>query len=263
MKYKQTISILIICIMASFAFGQEIEESYDLGSPNDITIVADYPKVTVHKASGNQVEVKATSRMNGIPYPGIISLDWDRGGNRLEVTSDFSFKDDMSKEQWEKYVDEMNCEELKENWKSGKNGGWGRYGNWNFNSHVEVYLPARISGIKVKSTYGSVELEEALSSTTVDNTYGSIEARIDGSFKKCDLTSTYSTVTLVMPDNQSSNIRLESHYGEIYTNIDFDIDKKNSVNKQFKNIIKGALRNGGSREVSLRSDYSDVYLKKG
>ena len=255
---KKSILTTIASILCLVTLAQTVEKNFNLNGSSSFSIVADYPGIVVHAGDQNEVRVVADASINGIPVSQALEFDWNSSSNTLEIKTDMDIWEDWTDEEMEKYLEEMDCEDIKEQWlKKGK-----KWNNWSFDSDVNVYLPSKVRDLNIKSTYGSVVIDEISSKTRVFNTYGSIKASANQGFDHCDLESTYSKVTLNLKEANRSNVTLRSDYGEIYTDMDLDIDTKKSTHKQFKSIIKATLNNGGSNEISLRSDYSNVYLKK-
>ena len=254
-KYTLSLALSLICTLIS---AQTVEKSYDLNGSKTFKVIADYPGVKVHTANQSNVRVEADATFNGVPLSKALEFDWNSANSTLTIKTDMDIWENWSDEEIEKYLEEMDCEEIKEQWiRKGR-----KWNNWNFESDINIYLPTNVEDLNVNSTYGSVVIEEVSSKTKVFNTYGSIDVSANRSFDNCDLESTYSRVTLNLKQNNRSDVTLRSDYGEIYTDLDLDIDTKASTQKQFKSIIKAKLNNGGSNHVKLRSDYSNVYLKK-
>ena len=76
----------------------------------------------------------------------------------------------------------------------------------------------------------------------------------------CQFESTYSFVDVSCPPNAGYNLLLETNYGQVYSNLDLNIDKKGSVDKIFESKIIGTLNNGGS-PLQIKATYSDIYLR--
>ena len=81
-------------------------------------------------------------------------------------------------------------------------------------------------------------------------------------FCTCAIESTYADVTLISENPVPTDVRLQSNYGEIYTNIDLDVNTKKSTHEAYKTIIVGNYKNGGNQSIAMRSDYANVYLRK-
>ncbi|MEM7103364.1 MAG: DUF4097 family beta strand repeat-containing protein [Bacteroidota bacterium] len=256
---KRAIIIVALGLTYALSFGQEVQKSFNIGSTKKVSVTADYPSVTIHQGSGSEMKVTGTFLFNGIPANDAVTFSWNSSTGTLNIESDIKKWEKLSEEERAKQIDKLDCEEIKEMWKKQKSN---KYGGWNFEAEVAIWLPSTVSSLEVKSTYGGITIEKAPKNTDVFNTYGPIEASAANSFDSYKLISTYSSVTLNMPGSGKTDISLQSNYGEIYTDLDFDINSEESTNKAYKTIIVGSLNNGGNSHIELCSDYSNVYLKK-
>ena len=256
---KNIIPFITLLCLTVFGSAQEVNETFSKGAGDAITIKADYPGIEILRGTGSNVRVEGSLIINGIPAPKAMDIKWNKASNTLTVETDIEYAEDMTSEEWEAYVEKLDCDSLKRLY---VHNNYGRYGNWNFDGDIRVYVPVSFQITKVRSTYGSIDMQYLSPQVDVFNTYGSINARLDNRVDDIDLTSTYSKVTLEIPSGSDSDVRMESHYGELLSNLDLDIDSNKSVHKQFKNIIYGKLNSGGGTQVKLRSDYGDVILKK-
>ncbi len=116
--------------------------------------------------------------------------------------------------------------------------------------------------LNIDATYGDLVLKQVPAKTKVSCTYGSIEASFDRnqSFEDVNLHSTYDFVEVRLSNKMKAELDLESDFGKILTNLDFQIDKSRSTDKSFASHIVGTLNGGGPR-LRLKADYSDIYLR--
>jgi len=257
MKYILIIiGAILLCISG---YAQEINQSFSIGNKDQIIIKTDYASLTIHESTSSDIQVEGTVRYNGIPASDAIQLDWDGASGRLYVKTDikeWSFREKYEKIKSEE-IDKMSKEELVEIVKSKY-----KQGSWDFRAHLDIYIPKSVQSLEISSTYGSIEMKNIPQRLAVKNTYGSIDASLPLEFESCSLKSTYSTVTVDIPKTTSTSVQLQSNYGEIFTDVDISIDKNASTSQAYKTIIVGSVNSGKSRKLLMRSDYSNIYLKK-
>jgi hypothetical protein len=104
--------------------------------------------------------------------------------------------------------------------------------------------------------------------TYIKSEYGRVDAVFDDNFLKVPLTlvSTYGRVDVSVPAAVRANLNMKTSYGEILASQGLKIDIERVLAKDdlfsFNNKdIKGKL-NGGGTELSLRSDYGKIYVRK-
>ena len=250
------INIILFAILISVPlFSQKIQQSFDMGSSGSIEIKSDYPNLVIHSGQEGSLNIEGEAYFVGEPVADAISFVWDKSSGSLLIKSDVEqFENWKSKKGYRKDKEE----EENESWKKGNS----KYAYWDFDVNLEIYIPSNIGKMKIHSTYGSIKIDELPEESDVFNTYGSIEASGRINLQNCKLEATYSSITLEIPKNLKTNISIRTDYGEIYTDIDFEIDKKRSTNKMYKTIRAGSLNGGGENELQLRADYSNIYLRK-
>ena len=114
-------------------------------------------------------------------------------------------------------------------------------------AHNEVHLKNVTGPMAVKSLYG--EIEAVFSSV---NQSGSIS-----------LNSVYNLIDATFPSSSGYNVNMSTPYGSIYTDVSIDVDTGDDEMKRISNKkIKGTV-NGGGVDVTLKSGYENIYLRKG
>lgn len=122
------------------------------------------------------------------------------------------------------------------------------------------------SELEVSVQHNSVSLENVTGPMTIKATYGSIDATFKDAIKgPISLISIYGHVDVSLPVATKANLSMKTSYGEILAAQDLKIDveknAKDDMVSYSNNNVKGKL-NGGGAELSLRSDYSKIYLRK-
>ena len=119
-----------------------------------------------------------------------------------------------------------------------------------------------VSGELVISTsYGDVHLENVTGPMAVKSIYGSIEA-IFGTVSQTgsiSLHSVYDLIDVTIPSSTNADIDLKTPWGEIYSNMDINVD--DAGGRMSQKSVSGSLNSGGV-EIDLKSGYDNIYLRK-
>lgn len=119
--------------------------------------------------------------------------------------------------------------------------------------------------LEVSVMYNSVDLENVSGPMTVKSVYGGIDAELGANLKSpISIVSVYGHVDVAMPVTTKANMNLSSPMGEIFASPDFKIEVEKSGNSDLVKLndqIKGKL-NGGGGEISLKSNWGKIYLRK-
>ena len=252
MKYLSTCLFLMLCL----TFQAQTVQSFSLND-GDIKIKSDYPSIQIESSKSAQLQVESNVTLNGVPIDDVLEIEWDSKSQTLMLNANFKKVEKMSKEELDKLLEEADCDEIKSSWKKNSKG----WGNYSYNTDVVVRIPSKVTELKVSTTYGSIDVNHSVESMKLFSTYGSVDVQPEAVCLNCDLESTYGSVSLNTKKNANSDITLQSDYGDIFTDIDFDINKEKSENEMFHSVIVGKLNKGGQQKIHLRSDYSNVYLR--
>jgi hypothetical protein len=120
--------------------------------------------------------------------------------------------------------------------------------------------------LEIKSEYGSVYLDNVTGPVVCNATYGKVKATFDqvNQSKPISIVATYSAVDVSLPENTKADVKLESSYGNIYSDITL-VQEKNSDSDDWGQwggkTVNGKI-NGGGVEIYLKSPYSNIYLRK-
>ncbi len=123
------------------------------------------------------------------------------------------------------------------------------------------------SELDITVQYNSLSLENVTGPMAVKATYGSIDATFKDAIKgPISIVSIYGHVDVSLPVAVKANLSMKTSYGEILASGDLKIDVERTPGKEdmvsySNNNVKGKM-NGGGAELSLRSDYSKIYLRK-
>jgi hypothetical protein len=120
--------------------------------------------------------------------------------------------------------------------------------------------------LEIKSEYGSVYLDNVTGPVVCNATYGKVKAVFDqvNQSKPISIVATYSVVDVSLPESTKADVKLESTYGNIYSDISIIQEKRTSEEDLVDwggKTIDGKM-NGGGVEIYLKSPYSNIYLRK-
>lgn len=116
----------------------------------------------------------------------------------------------------------------------------------------------------ISATYGDVILEDVTGPMAVKTIYGSIEAHLKSLNGNGGvlLESVYDFVDLSVPASTKASIEIRTPYGEIYSDMNIEVDKDGyGMKKISSKAIKGTI-NGGGTDLNIKSSYDNVYLRK-
>jgi len=120
------------------------------------------------------------------------------------------------------------------------------------------------SEVEVSVQYNTVQLENVTGPLTVKAVYGSVDAKFNENIKgPISIVSIYGHVDVAIPAATKANLSMKTSYGEILAAADLKIDLEKNANADmisYSNNVKGKL-NGGGAELTLKSDYSKIYLR--
>ncbi len=121
------------------------------------------------------------------------------------------------------------------------------------------------SEVEISVMHNSVELDNVTGPLTVKAIYGGVDAKFNGNMKgPISIVSIYGHVDVAIPVATKANLKMHTSYGEILAASDLKIDLEKNTDAEmisYSNKVNGKL-NGGGSELSLRSDYGKIYLRK-
>lgn len=128
--------------------------------------------------------------------------------------------------------------------------------------------------IEADCHHNNITLRNVSGPTIVNTIFGNIRAEFDGIQPKNDMAlhSTYGDIEFLVPPSSQASFRMLSSYGNMYTDLDLDLEKKgNYTQKGAKSKdcdcpsdrarISGDL-NGGGVLITMRATYENIYLRK-
>ncbi len=155
----------------------------------------------------------------------------------------------------------------------------------NKNQNVKILIPERMtvkvqskgwvakditvnnikSELEITSEYAPVSLTNVTGPVVLNATYGKVRAVFAklNQEKPISMVATYNNLDVTLEPDTKANLRMESSYGDIYT--DFDIKSPAGSGDELEKIsshsVAGAI-NGGGVEIHLESPYKNVFLRR-
>lgn len=119
------------------------------------------------------------------------------------------------------------------------------------------------SEVEVSARFNSVVLENASGPVAVNTVHGDIDAKfnsIDQS-NSISLVSMHGHVDVTVPAQAKANFHLSSDWGEMYTDLDLSFDNPEGMKTLSMKKIDAKF-NGGGVDFTIKSNHSDIYLRK-
>ncbi len=129
-------------------------------------------------------------------------------------------------------------------------------------------------GITVKDVAGEIEIAAQGSDILIKNASGPVVAStVNGDVeiiftsvnpdRPNSISCTNGFIDVTIPSDTKADLRMKSINGEVYTDMDIDMDKgKDGLKLIGSYNISGSI-NGGGVEIDLRAINDDIYLRKG
>lgn len=109
----------------------------------------------------------------------------------------------------------------------------------------------------------SIHLENVTGPMAVKTLYGHVEAVFNSVSQEgsISLVAVHSFVDVSLPTATKADLTLKTNHGEIYSDINISIDESASKSSVSHKVITGKI-NGGGVNMTINSNYSEVYLRK-
>lgn len=120
--------------------------------------------------------------------------------------------------------------------------------------------------VEISVQHNRVSLENVTGPLTVKSIYGGVEAKFKENIKgPISLVSIHGFVDVALPASTKASLSMKTSYGELLaaSGLNIEVEKNagsDMVSYSNKNV-KGKL-NGGGTDITLRSDYGKIYLRK-
>lgn len=234
--------ILISLFTGALAAQTPINKTYPVTSAQRISLRFDYPElVKISTWDRNEISITGSVSINGGENDDAFELLQSTSGNmiyienkirnlkelphRITVTNNGEKITFKTKADYQKY-----CEENGRNFNQRSEGV-------DMNILLEVKVPRNIEA-KLESVYGIVEVKNYTGPLTVEATYGGVDVTVQ--------------------EKTLGELRAETNYGQIYSNLDLKFS-----GSEFKDFHTQVFAKPGSGpRYSFESKYGNVYLRK-
>ena len=128
----------------------------------------------------------------------------------------------------------------------------------------EDLLIRNIEGeVEVSARFNSVRLENVSGPLAVNTIHGEIEAIFNSlpQNKSISLVAIHDDIDVTVPASAKANFHLSSSHGEMYTDLDLEFKKSDDLRTISAKKLDATF-NGGGVDFTIRSDHSDIYLRK-
>jgi hypothetical protein len=240
----KNILMILLTMAAMSAMAQtRVSKSIPVKAGQTLNMRFEYPELKVVSWDKNEISIEADVNINGGESDDAFELKIEDLGNsisirdeikdlkklpqRVTVNIDGQKMTFRNKAEWNKYREE--------------HGSVSKWVNTGVDMDIEIVIKVpRNMDTRIVSVYGIVEVRDFAAPLSVEATYGGV----DVSFSEANM----------------GELVAETNYGNIYSNLDFKPDQKNSKEEDFHLYLAGTLGNGP--RCRLESQYGNVYLRK-
>lgn len=244
MKVNIIILILALAIPAKHYAQTALNRTVAVRGGQTIDMHFDYPElVRVSTWDGNEISIQGQVNINAGENDDAFILENDVQGNVIRIRGEIQGIKDLpqritvmregqkmmfrDKAAWEKYQAEHG---------RGYNSvSWGP----DIDITLEIKVPRNIA-TRVTSVYGMVEVVNFSGPLTVEATYGGVDASL--------------------VERSVGEIKAETNFGEIYSNLDARFEGDKVTSRDFYTFV--SARPGQGPPYSFESKYGNVYLRK-
>lgn len=119
------------------------------------------------------------------------------------------------------------------------------------------------SEVEVSARFNSVRLKNASGPLAISTVHGEIDADFDAidQSNSISLVSMHGHVDVTVPAQAKANFHLSSDWGEMYTDLDLSFESEGGM-KTLSTKKIDAKYNGGGVDFTIKSNHSDIYLRK-
>jgi len=250
---------ILITLIGLPAISQAQDFKFSIKSASKVKIGTIHGNLTVEGYAGKEIVVSGTK------------CSTDEGAEGLKLISGSGLTDNTN----------GYCLNIQEN-----DGTVTIRGLSNKNTHMKILIPERMSVIiqskgwvakdivvsnfkselEIKSEYAPVTLTNVTGPVVLNATYGKVKAVFEkiNQERPTSIVATYNNLDVSLPADTKANLRMESSYGNIYTDFDVKMASGNGgdgLEKISSQNVTGAI-NGGGAEIHLESPYKNVYLRR-
>lgn len=263
---KYLITIILLCTFLTSIIAQEgyHEHSYSADGVVLLDVDAEYGDLKFEAWDQEEISIEGNVKINGQANSQAFKISQHQKGGNIYIRIKADFEDHMrvltirKKDGSVIYKEGKNISIQDRDQEDAESVNYGI----DVDATFLVKVPKDLE-LYVSSTYGNIEVNDYFTDLEVENTYGAVDATFTSlpSDPQLYLSSTYSHVDVSIPPGTDAQLKLETGYGKIFTDLDFDTDQKaKSGSCDFGQDISAVL-NKGNGSIELKAEYSNIYLR--
>jgi len=242
MKALITSALLIVTFTASAQTA--INKTIPVTKGQSIRFKFDYPSpVKISTWDKNEIQITGTVSINSGEHDDRFELNVNNSSTTIYVRNEIRGMEDIpqritvhegdtkivfrNKTEWKRYMDEHG---------STHNVNMGI----DLDIELEIKVPRNVD-TNLECTYGIVEVREFTGPLSVQATYGGVDASL--------------------VEKNVGELVAETNYGNIYSNLDMNVDGHNAKEEDFHTLVRATP--GSGPKYRFESPYGNVYLRKG
>lgn len=232
-----------LSMFAFSVFGQTaIHKTFPVQKQQEVHLEFDFPQlIKLSTWDKNEIEISGTTNINNGENDSSFKITESSTSQQLNIQGKLENYKNLPQlitayNGKEKIVFK-NKEELKQYEKTNNI----KLINISYNSQVDIVLEIKIPRqlkTKIEATYGTIELKDFENTIIATSTYGSVDAKIN--------------------EAKAGEIKLETFYGNIFTDLKLPI--QTTKKEDFHTIITASL--GKSHQQEFSSKFGNIYLRK-
>jgi len=239
---KTIFTSILLAIVATALSQTQVNKTIAMQTGQKVKMQFDYPElIKVTTWSKNEISITGEVSINGGENDDAFVLESSTSGNevsisgrinnlkklphRITIWNDGQKMTFKTKDDYRRYANEH-----------GKN-----YNCMNWGTDMDIFLEIKVPEnmeTQVLSTYGTIEIKNFSGPLTAESTYGSVDA--------------------ALAEKSIGDLKVETGYGQFYTNFDFKFNGKELGD--FHSVVNAKPGKGPS--YSFESKYGNVYLRK-
>jgi len=122
---------------------------------------------------------------------------------------------------------------------------------------VQLSLSSSIALAKLRRSTGCIKIFHN-SNVTVSSKFGIIE--LDNLSGNVEANSIHGGIDLSVNSSLKSKLIAKTKWGNIYSNLDLNIDKESSSNRDWNHIV-ASIHGGNTKSIKLESRHANIYLR--
>jgi hypothetical protein len=199
---------------------------------------------TQSKSKGDEERAKGLTAINGLGITDNtgIGLSAIESGNSIEIQQ-------LAKRNGNKYLIKV-PKSVKVYYEHSGTGG-------------STFKVSNISSeIETSTLHNGIHLDNVTGPMTINSVHGKIEATFASVNQSSPISiiSIHGLVDVSLPSNTKANLKMETHWGELLSDMNIEIDKTDDQLKAYSSKVNGKL-NGGGVALHISSTHNNVYLR--